>query len=221
MLARGILFDFNGVIANDEALHFEALAATLATHGIPLTRERYLADLLGLDDRECLRRALAAAGQPADARTLRHAAEQKAGIYEALAGVRMTLVPGAREFVEAASGAGMVLGIASSALRREVESVLDANLLREHFEVIISANEVERCKPDPQSFESARLRLRLTRDECVVVEDSRPGIAAARAGGFRCAAIASSLPPEALGEADVVWNDFTGHHPADLPWTDA
>ena len=57
MLARGILFDFNGVIADDEALHLEALTATLAAHGIPLSREQYYTEFLGLDDRECFRRS--------------------------------------------------------------------------------------------------------------------------------------------------------------------
>ncbi len=221
MLARGILFDFNGVIADDEALHFEALSATLAAHGISLSREQYNAEFLGLDDRECFRRSFERAGMPADKRMLQHAIEQKADVYEDLARRTLGLVKGAQEFIEAATAAGMVLGIASSALRREVEFVLQMTALRENFETIVSAEEVERCKPDPQAFERARQRLRLTREECVVIEDSPAGIAAAKAGGFRCVAIASSLPAEALQDADLVWADFSGHFPTDLPWADA
>jgi HAD superfamily hydrolase (TIGR01509 family) len=221
MLARGILFDFNGVIAHDEALHFEALSATLAAHGISLTREQYYADFLGLNDRECFRRSFEAAGRAPDKFTLQHAVEQKADIYEDKARARLELVAGVRDFIEAASAARMVLGVASSALKREVEFVLQMKSLREYFETIVSAEEVERCKPDPQTFERARQRLRLAREECVVIEDSLPGIEAARAGGFRCLAIASSLPTEALAGADMVWNDFSGKLPADLPWSDA
>jgi HAD superfamily hydrolase (TIGR01509 family) len=221
MLARGILFDFNGVIAHDEALHFEALSATLAAHGISLTREQYYADFLGLNDRECFRRSFEAAGRAPDKFTLQHAVEQKADIYEDKARARLELVAGVRDFIEAASAARMVLGVASSALKREVEFVLQMKSLREYFETIVSAEEVERCKPDPQTFERARQRLRLAREECVVIEDSLPGIEAARAGGFRCLAIASSLPAEALAGADMVWNDFSGKLPADLPWSDA
>lgn len=221
MLARGILFDFNGVIANDEALHFEALSATLAAHGISLTRAQYFDAYLGLDDRECLRRGFASAGRTPDTFMLRHAVEQKADMYEEIARTRMELVPGVRDFIEAASAAGMVLGVASSALLREVEFVLQMESLREHFETIVSAEAVERCKPDPQTFERARQRLRLAREECVVIEDSLPGIEAARAGGFRCAAIATSLPADTLAGADLVWANFHGHHPADLPWADA
>ncbi len=221
MLARGILFDFNGVIANDEALHFEALSATLAAHGIALAREDYYGKFLGLDDRECFRRSFEAAGRTPEPFLLRHAVEQKAGLYEDFARARLELVPGVRDFIEAASAAGMALGVASSALLREVEFVLQMANLRDHFETLVSAEQVERCKPDPQIFERARQRMRLATEECVVIEDSLPGIEAALAGRFRCVAIASSLPASALTHADMVWNDFDGHHPADLPWTDA
>ncbi|HET8632901.1 MAG TPA: HAD family phosphatase [Gemmatimonadales bacterium] len=221
MLARGILFDFNGVIANDEALHFEALSATLAAHGISLAREEYYGNFLGLDDRECFRRSFEAAGRRPEPFLLHHAVEQKADIYEDIARARLTLVPGVRGFIEAASSARMALGVASSALLREVEFVLQMTDLREHFETLVSAEQVERCKPDPQTFERARQRMRLSREECVVIEDSLPGIEAAKAGGFRCVAIASSLPAGALANADLVWHDFDGHHPADLPWADA
>jgi HAD superfamily hydrolase (TIGR01509 family) len=190
MLARGILFDFNGVIANDEGLHFEALSATLAAHGITLAREQYYADFLGLNDRECFRRGFEAAGRRPDRFVLQHAVEQKADIYEDIARARLELVAGVRNFIEAASAARMVLGVASSALLREVEFVLQMQSLREHFETIVSAEAVERCKPDPQTFERARQRLRLAREECVVIEDSLPGIEGAMAGGFRCVAFA-------------------------------
>lgn len=221
MLARGILFDFNGVIANDEALHFEALSATLAAHGITLTREQYYGGLLGLDDRECFRRSFEAAGRKPEPFLLHHAIEQKADIYEGIARARLELVPGAHEFIEAAAAAGMALGVATGALLREVEFVLQMKDLRHHFETLVSAEQVERGKPDPQSFERARVRMRLAKEECVVIEDSLPGIEAAKAGGFRCVAIASSLPASALAGADMVWNDFNGHHPADLPWANA
>jgi HAD superfamily hydrolase (TIGR01509 family) len=221
MLARGILFDFNGVIANDEGLHFEALSATLAAHGIALTQEEYYGKFLGLDDRECFRRSFEAAGRKPEPFLLHHAVEQKAELYEDIARARLELVPGVRNFIEAASAARMALGVASCALLREVEFVLQMTNLREHFETLVSAEQVERCKPDPQVFERARVRMRLAREECVVIEDSLPGVEAARAGGFRCVAIASSLPASAFENADLVWSDFNGHHPADLPWTDA
>jgi beta-phosphoglucomutase-like phosphatase (HAD superfamily) len=54
-----------------------------------------------------------------------------------------------------------------------------------------------------------------------VVEDSLPGLAAARAAGLRCAMLTTSHAEDALAEGDVVWRDFRGRAPRDLPWAEA
>jgi HAD superfamily hydrolase (TIGR01509 family) len=221
MSAGGILFDFNGVIADDEVLHFETLAAVLHGHGITLSRDQYNAELMALTDQERFRQVFERAGLPTDRQILLYAVEQKAELYEDRARRELGLVRGVRSFIEAATAAGMTLGVGSNALRREVEFVLQMKTLRDHFDTIVSGDEVERCKPDPLTFERARMRLRLDREHCVVIEHSPAGIAAARAAGFRCIAIASSLPAGSLQHADQVWADFSGRFPADLPWTDA
>jgi HAD superfamily hydrolase (TIGR01509 family) len=221
MLARGILFDFNGVIANDESLHYRALTAVLAGHDIAVTRDQYDTTLLGLDDRATFTACFERAGRTADKFQLDWAVEQKALVYEELARDELELVPGVADFIDAAATARIALAVASSALRREIEFVLEMRGLRDYFETVVSAEEVRSRKPDPQVFLMAAQRLRLRPADCVVIEDSRPGIAAARAGGFRSVAITSSLPASALSDADLVWDTFTGHYPNDLPWTDA
>ena len=65
-MLRAILFDFNGVIVNDEPQHCEALIATLATYGYTLDQEGYYRDYLGFDDRECFRFAFQRMGKPAE-----------------------------------------------------------------------------------------------------------------------------------------------------------
>jgi sugar-phosphatase len=55
-------------------------------------------------------------------------------------------------------------------------------------------------------------------DRCLVVEDSLPGLAAARAAGIRCAMVTTSHPADLLASADAVWPDFAGRHPRELPW---
>lgn len=221
MLARGILFDFNGVIANDESLHFRALTAVLAGHDITVTREQYDTSLLGLDDRATFATCFERAGRTADKFQLDWAVEQKALVYEELARDELELVPGVADFIDAAATARIALAVASSALRREVEFVLEMRGLRDYFETVVSAEDVRSRKPDPQVFLMAAQRLRLRPADCVVIEDSPPGIAAAQSGGFRSVAITSSLPASALAGADLVWDAFTGRYPNDLPWADA
>jgi sugar-phosphatase len=74
------------------------------------------------------------------------------------------------------------------------------------------------CKPDPQGFNRARQKLDLPLKRCVVVEDSIPGLAAARAAGLRCAMLATSHPEDSFDGADLVWRDFVGHDATELPW---
>ena len=218
-MASGILFDFNGVIIDDEPQHCDALIATLAEYGYPLDRETYYRDYLGFDDRECFRFTFARAGGPVEEARLLEAIERKNGHYESAIRADMRLVPGAVDFVEAAALDGLQLAIVSGALRREIALVLDLAGLAPHFAEIVAAEDVSACKPDPQGFTRARQALGLSPARCVVIEDSLPGLAAARAAGLRCTLLSTSHAAEALAAGDAVWSDFVGRAPDDLPWS--
>jgi beta-phosphoglucomutase len=219
-MRRAILFDFNGVIIDDEPQHCEALTAALAEYDIPLDRETYYREYLGFDDRECFRFTFARHGRKTDARTVADAIERKARHYGAAIHRSMTLVPGAGDFVRAAADQGLALAVVSGALRREIDLVLEVAGLRSHFSVVVAAEDVSACKPDPQGFTRARHTLGLAPEQCVVLEDSLPGLEAARAAGIRCALLTTSHPAHALGAADVVWPNLIGRRPGDLPWAD-
>ena len=217
-MPSAILFDFNGVIIDDEPQHCEALIATLAEYGYPLDRETYYREYLGFDDRECFRFTFARGGDGGGAGRLAEAIERKNEHYVQAIGADMRLVPGAAEFVEPPRDEGHQLAIVSGALRREIELVLELAGLRPHFGEIVAAEDVSACKPDPQGFNRAREALGLAAGRCVVVEDSLPGLAAARAAGLRCAMLTTSHAEDALTASDVVWRDFVGRSPRDLPW---
>jgi HAD superfamily hydrolase (TIGR01509 family) len=217
-MVSAILFDFNGVIIDDEPQHCEALIATLAEYGYPLHREAYYRDYLGFDDRECFRFTFARDGEPADGDRIAAAIERKNEHYLRAIRSEMQLVPGAADFVAAAAGEGHRLAIVSGALRREIELVLDLAGLRPHFAAIVAAEDVSACKPDPQGFNRAREALGTPPGGCVVIEDSLPGLAAARGAGLRCAMLATSHGEDALAAGDAVWRDFVGRAPRDLPW---
>ena len=220
-MTAAILFDFNGVIVDDEPQHCEALIATLAEYGCALDRDSYYRDYLGFDDRECFRFTFGKMGRPVDEPALADAIERKHTHYARAVRASLRLVPGAQDFVEAAALDGYQLAIVSGALRREIELVLDLAGLRPHFAEIVAAEDVSVCKPDPQGYNQARSALALSPNRCVVVEDSLPGLAAARAAGLRCAMIATSHGKGDCTAADAVWQDFTGHAAAELPWAHA
>ena len=217
-MPKAILFDFNGVIVNDEPQHCEALIATLASYGYPLDRAGYYRDYLGFDDRECFRFTFTRMGRVPDEGLLQEAIERKAALYEQAIRASLVMVPGSEKFIQAAAEEGYRLAVVSGALRREIELVLGESQLRRHFDVIVAAEDVARCKPDPQGYRAACEALGVPALRCMVIEDSLPGLEAARGAGIRCAMLATSHPATDLSGADIVWDDFLGRLPHELPW---
>jgi HAD superfamily hydrolase (TIGR01509 family) len=217
-VTSGILFDFNGVLIDDEPLHCQALTHTLAEYGIDIDEETYYREYLGFDDRECFRFTFARFNRPADAASIADATERKNASYQRLLRAGIPMVPGAVAFVRAAAAAGHRMAIVSGALRREIEFVLAQEDLASYFESIVAAEDVPACKPDPAGYRAGCESIGLEAGHCVAIEDSLPGLAAARAAGLRCAMLTTSHTADTLRTADVVWPDFTGRGPADLPW---
>ena len=126
-MPSGILFDFNGVIIDDEPQHCEALIATLAEYGYPLDRETYYREYLGFDDRECFRFTFARDGDEVEPGRIAEAIERKNEHYFQAIGTDMRLVPGAAEFVSAAADEGHRLAVGPG--REVAQPVLERRLL--------------------------------------------------------------------------------------------
>jgi HAD superfamily hydrolase (TIGR01509 family) len=203
-----LIFDFDGVIADDEPLHLAAFQHVLAAEGITLTREAYYARYLGFDDHDAIVAALGEAGRPPAPAVVRSLMTAKAERFLALVRDGAPIFPGVATFVRA-SAARVPLAIASGALRREIELILTQAALAECFTAIVSAEDVREGKPAPEGFLGALERLRarvpeLAPGACLVIEDSQPGVEAARRAGMRCLAVTNSYPAEALRGADLV-----------------
>ncbi len=110
------------------------------------------------------------------------------------------------------------LAIGSGALRGEIIEILESVGLRGSFEIIVSADEVINCKPDPEVFLEALRRLNnldsiseaILSHECLVIEDSTSGIKAAHAAGMKCLAITNSYSAEKLSEAESIKESLKG-----------
>ena len=205
---RALIFDFDGVIADDEPLHLAAFQRALASDGITITRDQYYARYLGFDDRSAIMEAFRDAGATPSAAQLRTVLAAKAEQFLALVRAGAPIFPGVPAFVRGAA-ARVPLAIASGALRHEIELILAQAGLADCFAAIVSAEDVREGKPSPEGFLLALERLRarrtdLTPERCLVIEDSQPGLEAARRAGMRCLAVTSSYPAAALGGADLV-----------------
>jgi beta-phosphoglucomutase len=207
-----IVFDFDGVLADSEPLHFDAFRRVLAAHGVPLTREEYDAKYLGFDDAGAFRAILRDRSQPADAATIEALIGEKLHVFEDVVGGRNVLFPGAPECVRRL-GASLPLAIASGALSQDIDLILSGTGLRQAFDVVVGAEQTERSKPHPDPY---ALAVRLLQERgrvppgeasaggCVAIEDSRWGIQSAKAAGLRCIAVTTSYDADELTEADLV-----------------
>lgn len=207
---RAIIFDFDGVIADTEPLHFAALQRVLADIDITLTEAEYYADYLGFDDRGCFLAALRAHRREAAPSLVGQLMDRKAHAYLAAIKDHLAIFPGVRELVQEAA-THVPLAIASGALRNEIEVILEEAGLRKAFCHITSAEDVTRGKPAPDPFLHAMAGLNrqpaqpaLTPRDCLVIEDSLPGIRAARAAGMKVLAVANTHTIQDLGEADAI-----------------
>lgn len=222
-MTEAVLFDFNGVLVDDEPQHCEALQRVLADEGLELTREQYYAHYLGLDDRTGFVEAFRRANRTLTTELLQHLVTTKSRVYLQLVTASLRLVAGAAEFVRDA-GKRFRLGIVSGALRREIDHALAqaGGGLAGRFEVIIAADDVPRCKPDPAAYLAAHRafneRRPISVDQCVVIEDSLPGLAAARAAGMPCVMLTTNHPAEKLQGrgAAMVWDSLAGHTATEL-----
>lgn len=214
---RAVIFDFNGVIVDDEPLHRRAFAAVLERLGHTLTEEEYVARYLGYDDRECFESALRdRTGRDAPADLLDRLVEEKADEYRALIDRDLRLYPGAKALVERLAPR-VPLAINSGARAHEIALILARTGMTDLFLATVSADEVAHGKPAPDGYDEAFRRLRarvpdgrtLAPRDCLVIEDAPNGIRAALAAGLRCVAVASTRPASDLHEAERVYADLT------------
>ena len=209
-MLKAIIFDFNGVILNDEPLHFAAMRDAVADLGICLSREDYWDKYLPFDDTECLENVCRDHSVELTETTRKEALVRKARNYQRQLQGGFPLFPGAARFVQAAA-ASYPLALASGARRSEIESALDSTGLKRCFTVIVAAEDFVLGKPNPESFllalqwlNAATKAAPILPGECLVIEDSVGGVRGARAAGMACMAVTSSYPPEALSAANKV-----------------
>ncbi len=210
-----VIFDFDGVIANSEPLHFEAFGRTLADEGFSLTRDDYYARYLGFDDVGAFDAVSRDAGRPLTAETIRAMVATKGGHMQSLMHGPEVLFPGAVAFVRACA-AEVPVAICSGALRHEIVEVLDAAGLRSVVPTVVASGDTPESKPSPAPYQLAFARLnnaaggRLRADRTVAIEDSRWGLESARGAGLRLVGVKNSYGAEALPGAELVVSGLDG-----------
>jgi HAD superfamily hydrolase (TIGR01509 family) len=197
--AVATLFDFNGVLIDDELVHFAAFRDVVAALGIVLERETYDERYLGFDDAGAFEAMLVDAGKPPSPEDVERLIEAKKPVYMERIATELRIFEGAKEIVLRRAALGTV-GIVSGALRHEIEHALGVMGVRDRFAFIVSAEDTTACKPDPEGYLLGLRALGREGNErgVAVIEDSLAGVAAAKHAKLRCAAVAHSYPADRL-----------------------
>lgn len=223
-MIRAIIFDFNGVIADDETPHLHCFQQALAEAGLSLTKEEYYGTYLGMDERTCATALLAARDHTCDRNVLSAIMERKATLFrEYTAFHKPALFPGVVEFVKRAT-AHYRLAIATGGRREQIAHALHDTTIAQDFPVLVSANDCAVGKPDPAIYRHTLKLLNaqeprpplITAGECLVVEDSLAGIQSAHRAGMAVLALATTYPAEKLGEADYILPNLEGVTPEEV-----
>jgi beta-phosphoglucomutase-like phosphatase (HAD superfamily) len=185
------LFDFNGVLVDDEHVHLAAFRDALRPLGVDVTDDDYAAKYLGYDDVGAFRAMLTDAGRAFTDDDIRALVEAKKPAYRARVEHGLKVFEGAAEAVRRRAAYGPV-GIVSGALEDEIVYAIERMKVTDVVGFIVAAERCERCKPDPQGYLIALEALDFVRDGVVAIEDSIAGIQAAKAAGIRCVAVAHS-----------------------------
>jgi HAD superfamily hydrolase (TIGR01509 family) len=202
-MIRAVVFDFDGVIANTEPLHFRALRDVLAQEAVALTEADYYGRYLGYDDVGAFGAIAADRGVQWDPGHVAGLVARKSARLEALEGAASVLFPGAAAAIRRMAEE-CPLAIASGALRAEIMHVLNREGLAGFFPVVVAAEDTPTSKPAPEPYLRAVERMAaatgvaLAPSDCVAIEDSRWGLESARSAGLWTVGITHTYPADTL-----------------------
>jgi beta-phosphoglucomutase len=198
---RTVIFDMDGVLVDSEPLINAAAIAMFKEHGLIVQPEDFLPFVGAGEDRYI-------GGVAEKYRfniNLPAAKKRTYQIYLELVPLKLEAFPGAQKLVQACHQSHFKIAVASSAdLVKVAANLQKINLPPEIWDAVVTGEQVQRKKPQPDIFLSVARSLGVDPETCVVVEDAINGIQAAKTAGMRCVAVAQTFPADRLQQADIV-----------------
>jgi HAD superfamily hydrolase (TIGR01509 family) len=212
-MIKALLLDFNGVIIDDEPIQMRAYQELLAAEDIALTDEQYY-ECLGMDDRSFVEAAYERAGRTAETNKVLELMQHKSQKWRDIVADEVPLFEDVENFIHKMS-TEFAIGIVSMSGRADILYILEKTGLTDCFDVIVSAEDVTKCKPDPECYRIGFRQLDLARTlkghlpmvhaDCVVIEDSPPGVEAGKAAGLPVLGVTNTVDSEKLRAAGADW----------------
>jgi beta-phosphoglucomutase len=205
-MLKAVIFDFDGVVADSEHLHYKALNEALKTQGVDVPKDVHWAKYLGYSDYDNIEAVNRDYGMGLSPDEMQGLVRYKTEVFDKLAASETAIIDGVLEFVRMLKDNGVVVAVCSGATQNDIRLMLQGTALAGAFETIVSADDVTKCKPDPEGYKLVLERLNARRQEplksreCVVVEDSHWGLEAAEAAGMHRVAVTNTYLADELSE---------------------
>ncbi len=202
-MLKAVLFDFNGVIINDEPLHERLLDKILVEENLRPNPDEYRQFCVGRSDRACITDLFAQRGRVLNPTQLDTIVQRKSAYYQQYLETMESLpvYPGLADLITTLQMADLALAVVSGAVQAEIELVLQRLDLAQYFSVIVAGDEIATSKPEPDGYLLAVERLNqltpnlnLHPSECLVIEDTFAGVEAAKRAGMQVIGVAHTYP---------------------------
>jgi HAD superfamily hydrolase (TIGR01509 family) len=211
-MPAAVIFDNDGLTLDTEHTWTRAESRLYARYGTEFTLD-HKREMLGTSGAKSALTMERHLGQPGRGDELR--VELRELVHDELDGTGVEPMPGAVELIGALRDAGIPIGLATNSGREFATRALRAAGIYDHFDAVVSAEDVERPKPAPDVYLAAAAELGAEPEACVGLEDSETGVAAARAAGMTVVGV-PSFPGIDLGAAHLVVPSLTDPRVRDL-----
>jgi HAD superfamily hydrolase (TIGR01509 family) len=206
---KAVIFDWDGTLADTKKAVVQSFQKVLGEAGCVVSDE-FIERRMGIGTKKTIIEAFRECHMRLDVSTLEKLAKEKIRIQAGLTDI-VTLFEGVAELLEALQGR-IKIALATMSSRKVVEKVLPEKRIEAYFDVVVTADEIAKPKPDPEVFLVSAAKLGVKPEDCVVVEDSVFGVRAAKAAEMKCIAVSSGVySREELGKEkpDIVVNALT------------
>ena len=206
MKYKGYIFDLDGVLIDSSKIHYLGWKNVINRLGKDVDYETFRASFFGKRGVDTLEMVFGK-GKFSDEQARKLSDEVDSNFVKTVAEAGVP-IKGALEFVKELKGSGEKIALATSAPRLNVDTFLDAFGLRDVFDAEVCGDDVAEGKPNPEVFLKAASLLGEKPADCVVFEDSLPGVTAAKAAGSACVALLTTSTRDVLNKADSFVEDF-------------
>jgi beta-phosphoglucomutase family hydrolase len=198
-IRRGVLWDMDGVLVDTGEAHYQSWADVLADYGVSFSRD-FFRETFGMNNVGILTLLF---GDRLTPDLLEEIAGRKEEAFRDQVRGHVQPLPGVLDWLPRLEAQGFQMGIASSAPSANIDALIDELRLRSYFDTLVSGVDML-GKPDPALFLEVARRLDLPPERCIVVEDAKAGVEAAKRANMKCIAVTTTNPADALAAADII-----------------